>query len=71
MIEFAVAFMATIALMFIVCVITLTAYHYAEGRKAGGYPIFARARRHVDFSQYAYNRGLRKGRDKIAKGGYK
>ncbi len=71
LVAFVAVIIGTLVFVSIICGIALTAYYYAEGRKTGGYPIFARARRHVDFSQYVYNRGLKKSRDKIAKGGYR
>lgn len=43
---------------------------YADGRKQGGYPIFAKLRRKRNLLNSAYDHGFAHSREKIAKGGY-
>ena len=47
---------------------------YTRGRKRGGYPIFAKARRKIlkhDIIDDAYIAGLKQAQKKLEKGGYK
>ena len=67
------AFVVLISFLIVatIWIVVTAVWYYADGRATGGYPVFAKFRKHYNLNTWVYNIGKRQSQKKISKGGYK